>query len=121
MTIILPFRRVVVETPYRATENHSVEQHRIYLDHCLKDCRSRWEAPYASHWGLIDDDEDELARHVGIRAGWAWGDDAEACVIYGDFGISQGMSYSIDHYSSLGKPIERRKLDERLVKSILEM
>jgi hypothetical protein len=121
VTVVLPFRKVVVESPYRATEVHTTEQHRIYLGHCLADCRRRWEAPYASHWGLIDEDEDELARHIGIRAGWAWGDDAEACVAYGDLGLSPGMSYSIDHYRALGKPIEYRRLDVRLIRSILEM
>ncbi len=119
--MFLPFRRVVVETPYRATSEHTSEQHRVYLSHCLADCRSRWEAPYASHWGLVDEDEDELARHVGIRAGWEWGDMAEACVVYSDFGVSPGMALSIDHYKEFCKSVEWRKLDARLVKSILEM
>ena len=121
MTIIMPFRRVVLESPYRATETFTTEQHRVYLDHCIKDCRTKWESPYASHWGLVDEDDDELARSIGIRAGWTWGDMAEACVAYTDLGVSQGMSESIDHYMALGKPVEWRKLDARLVRSILEM
>lgn len=121
MTIILPFRRVVLESPWKATEAHSTEQHRIYLDHCLTDCRSRWEAPYSSHFGLQGDDDDELARMIGIRAGWQWGDMAEACVVYSDLSVTDGMKLSIDHYSSKGMAIEWRKLDTRLVRSILEM
>ncbi len=121
MTIILPFRRVVLESPYRATETTTVEQHRVYLSHCIRDSNSRWESPYASHWGLADDDDDEMARHLGIRAGWEWGDLAAACVVYSDFGVTPGMSLSIDHYSSLGKPVEWRKLDAKLIRSILEM
>ena len=121
MTIILPFRRVVLESPYRATETATVEQHRVYLDHCVTDAESRWEAVYASHWGLQGEDSDEMARQIGIRRGWEWGDLAAACVVYSDFGVTPGMSYSIDHYSSLGKPVEWRRLDPKLVKSILDM
>jgi len=121
MTVILPFRRVVLESPWKATEAYSSEQHRVYLDHCLTDCRSRWEAPYASHFGLMGDDDDDLQRQLGIRAGWQWGELAEYVVVYSDFGVSEGMSLSIAHYEKMGKPVEWRKLDAKLVKSILEM
>ncbi len=121
MTIILPFRRIVLESPWKATEAHSAEQHRVYLDHCLADCRGRWEAPYASHFGLMGDDDDELQRQLGIRAGWQWGELAEYVVAYGDLGISEGMAQSIAHYEKMGKPVEWRKLDAKLVRSILQM
>lgn len=121
MTIILPFRRIVLESPYRATETATVEQHQVYLSHCLTDCRSRSETPFASHFGLMGADDDELERQIAIRAAWEWGDLAAACVIYSDFGVTPGMCLSIDHYSAMGKPIEWRKLDVKLVKSILDM
>ncbi len=121
MTIILPFRKVVLESPYRATETSTVEQHQVYLSHCITDAESRWETVYASHLGLRGDDSDDLERQIGIMRGWEWGDLAAACVVYSDFGVTSGMSLSIDHYSSLGKPVEWRKLDVKLVRSILEM
>lgn len=121
MTIILPAREVVLESPYRATEAHSVEQHRCYLSHCISDCEARSEVPYASHYGRMEDDDDEFKRQVGIRRGWQWGDKAEYVVVYSDFGVSEGMSLSIDHYTKLGKRVEWRKLDPKLVRSILEM
>lgn len=121
MTVLLPFRRIVLESPWKATEAYSSEQHRVYLDHCLTDCRSRWEAPYCSHFGLMGDDDDELQRQIGIRAGWQWGELAEYVVAYTDFGVTEGMRLSIAHYEKLGKPIEWRKLPAPLVKSILEM
>lgn len=121
MTVLLPFRTVVLESPYKATESHSVEQHQVYLVHCLSDARSRWEEPYASHEGLTGDDDDELARQIGIRRGWAIGDKLDACVVYSDFGVTPGMSQSIAHYEQMGKPVEWRKLPASIVKSILEM
>ena len=123
MTIILPFRRVVVESPWRATETHTTEQHRVYLEHCMRDCLSRMESPYASHWGLPDilDDDDPLDRAMGIRAGWSWGDLAEKVCIYGDLGVTDGMRKSIQRYTLLGIPIERRTLDQKLVLGILEI
>ena len=129
MTVIPPFRKVVLESPYRDTETHSTEQHRVYLSHCITDAESRWEAVYASHSGLRGDDSDDLERELGIRRGWAIGDLMDACVVYTDFGISSGMAKSISHYESIGMPIIRRTLtlnekgefDDRLVRSIREM
>ena len=121
MTVILPFRMVVLESPFKATEMYSAEQFRVYLDHCISDCESRWEVPYASHYGRMGDDDDELARQLGIKAGWQWGDKAEYVVAYTDFGVTDGMRQSIAHYDAQGKRVEWRKLDAKLVRSILEM
>ena len=121
MTILLPPRKVVLETPYRATEATSVEQNQCYLSHCLSDCRRRREIAFASHAGLVGDDDDELVRLIGIRDGWAIGDLMEACVVYSDLSVTPGMSLSIAHYEKLGMPVEWRRLDPKLVKSILEM
>lgn len=121
MTIILPARLIVLESPYKATQAHTVEQHRCYLSHCISDCEARSEVPYASHYGLMGDDDDELRRQVCIRRGWQWGDKAEYVVVYGDFGVTEGMSLSIAHYEKMGKAVEWRKLDAKLVRSILEM
>lgn len=119
--ILLPPRTVVLESPYRGNEHHTIEQHRVYLDHCITDCRLRKEAAYASHFGLLGDDDDEIDREEGIRMGWAIGDLLDYVVVYSDLFVTPGMTRSIDHYKSIGKDIHWRKLDARLVKSILEM
>lgn len=123
MTILLPLRKVIIESPYRASEERSLEVHKAYLLHCLSDSLRRLETPYASHLLIpeILDDDDPLERGLGIRAGWAWAEHADLIAVYGDLGISEGMRQSIAHYEILGKPIERRTLDQRLVRSILEM
>lgn len=123
MTIILPLRKVIVESPYKATAERSLEVHRAYLLNCLSDSLRRWETPYASHLLIPEvlNDDDPMERGIGIRAGWYWAEHADLIAVYTDLGISEGMSLSISHYEKMGKPIERRVLDQRLVRSILEM
>jgi hypothetical protein len=111
---------VVIESPYKATPYFTVEQHRLYLQHCIQDCVSRGESPYASHHYLTDilDDTDPMERAFGIKCGLAWGGYAELIAVYSDFGVSPGMADAIEHYSKLGKRIEWRKLPHKVVASI---
>ena len=105
MTILLPLRKTIIESPYRATQERSLEVHKAYLLHCLSDSLRRMETPYASHLLIpeILDDDDPLERSLGIRAGWAWAEHADLIAVYGDLGISPGMSLSIEHYTKMGK------------------
>ena len=120
---MIAIRLVCVESPYKATNEHSIEQHRSYLQQCLADCVKRQESPYASHMMLTDvlDDDDPVERAFGIKAGWEWGIMAEAIVVYGDLGISEGMKRSIEYYESFNIPIERRTIDFKIVRDILGM
>ena len=121
MSILPTLRRVVVESPYKATQGYSVEKHLLYLQHCLQDCITRGESPDASHKFLTAflDDDTPRERAFGIEGGWAWGDAADAIVIYTDFGISPGMAQSIEHYKALEKTIERRTLPRPIVDDII--
>lgn len=91
------YRLVIVESPYAASETHSVEQHIEYARACVRDSLSRGEAPIASHLlytqpGILDDlipDE----RQWGIDAGLAWRRVADFSVFYTDLGWSKGMLY----------------------------
>jgi hypothetical protein len=131
MTILLPLRKVIIESPYRATEERSQEVHKAYLLHCLSHSLRRHESPYASHLLIpeILDDDDPMERGLGIRAGWSWAEHADLIAVYSDLGVSEGMRLSIDHYKKMGKTIEWRSLtikddgefDNRLMMSILEM
>jgi hypothetical protein len=118
-----PIRLVVVESPFKATQERSIEQHKEYLKHCLADCAKRGESPYASHLMLTEvlDDDDPHERGFGIKAGWEWAKHADAVVCYEDFGISPGMRESLAHYEHIGKPIERRTLDFALIRSIMDL
>lgn len=68
------------------------------------------EAPIASHLlhAQVLDDGNRKERAMGIAAGLAWIDHAEAVVVYADHGISPGMRQAIDHAMSRGRLIEYR-------------
>lgn len=116
-------RLVIVESPFRATEVYSTEQHRLYLLHAMADCYRRGEAPFASHHLATEilDDDTPYERALGIRAGLAWGRHCEAVAVYSDLGVSRGMREAVEVYKKLGKPIEWRSLPERIVNAIREV
>jgi len=103
-------RLVVLESPYAG----DVETNTSYARKAMQDCLSRNEAPFASHLlytqeGVLDD-TDPVQRSLGMRAGFAWGSRAEACVVYEDFGISDGMKEGIKRAIDLGLQVEYRKI-----------
>lgn len=103
-------RLVILETPYAG----DVERNVTYARAAMADCLRRGEAPYASHLlytqpGVLDDDKPD-ERTLGIDAGLAWGDKADATVVYVDHGISRGMQYGIDRANAAGRPVETRTL-----------
>lgn len=74
----------------------------------------RGEAPIASHLlytqsGILRD-ADLAERKWGIDAGLAWGEVADATVVYVDRGISQGMHKGIARAKAEGRVVEYRRL-----------
>lgn len=106
-------RLVIVESPYSGDVERNVRYGRAALANCL----TRGESPIASHLlltqpGVLDDtDPDE--RALGVAAGHAWYSAADACVVYNDLGVSDGMWAGIDAARAAGVPIEWRKLGWR--------
>lgn len=101
-------RRVVVESPFAGDR----ERNAAYLKAAMKDCTDRGEAPFASHMlytQFLNDDVPE-ERRAGMESGFAWGEVAEACVVYEDFGVSDGMAEGIQLAMKRGQRIERRTL-----------
>ena len=103
-------KRVILESPYAG----DIERNIAYARACLRDCLLRNEAPIASHLlytqpGVLDDNVPD-ERQLGIEAGLAWGDLAEATVVYTDHGISRGMQYGIDRANKRGRAVEYRQL-----------
>ena len=103
-------RRVIIESPFAG----DVERNMDYARAAMRDCLLRGEAPYASHLlytqpGVFNDDDPGERQH-GIDAGLAWGDAADAVVVYEDLGHSRGMAYSIRRHKKAGRTVELRRL-----------
>lgn len=113
-------RRVILESPYKpnnpnkgSPEWHAeLERNIRYARECLRDSLLRDEAPIASHLlytqeGVLDDKVPE-ERMRGILAGLAWGEVAEASVVYCDLGISEGMRLGVERAEKEGRDVVTR-------------
>jgi len=103
-------RLVIIESPYAG----DIERNVYYAKAAVRDCLSRGESPYASHLfftqpGILDD-TNKQQRALGIEAGLAWGEKADATVVYTDLGISEGMKQGIERAAKSGRPIHLRTL-----------
>lgn len=116
-------RLVCVESPWKATDAYSVEQHRTYAQYAMQDCFKRGEAPFASHllYTPILDDDCLPERLQGIEAGLLWGVHCDFVAVYIDMGISEGMRQAIDYWGNLDKRIDRRTISPGLWKAVREM
>ena len=101
---------VIIESPYSGDIERNVE----YACMCVKDSLLRDEAPFASHLlytqPSILNDEIEIQRWMGMRAGWEWMRKANLVAVYMDLGISKGMEFGIAKAEFYGVPVEYRKL-----------
>lgn len=113
-------KRVIVESPYAASEAMTVEQHVKYARLCMKDALSRGEAPIASHLIYTQphvlDDAVPAERLLGIHAGFAWREVADLSAFYADFGWSRGMQEAFASAKKLGLKVEIRSLTELAVR-----
>lgn len=101
-------RLVIIESPYAGDRKRNIE----YAKECMLDSLNRGEAPLASHLlytQILDDDIPEH-RNLGIVAGFAWAEKADAVIVYGDLGISRGMMLGIKRAKLMGQHIEYRKI-----------
>jgi len=111
----MPFKRVIVESPFKGRTPFEQRRNIAYARACAHDCLvNHHEAPFLSHLlytqdGILDDTIPE-ERQDGIDAGLAWGEVAEATVVYVDFDISKGMEYGIAAAKNASRPVEYRTL-----------
>ena len=103
---------VVIESPYAGDIEMNVE----YARKCVRDSLERGEAPIASHLlftqpGILRD-EVKKERQWGMDAGHAWIEAADLVAVYGDNGVSRGMTWGISIANKYGIPIEYRKLED---------
>ena len=105
-------RRVIVESPWAAESARQQSAHIDSLRAAVRDCLARGATPYASP-GLLTavlDDAEPEQRALGIDAGLAWGEVADATIVYIDLGVTPGMQAGIDHANRHGRPVEYRRI-----------
>lgn len=105
-------RRVIIESPYAG----DIESNLAYARAAMADCLRRGEAPLASHLlytqpGVLRD-EIPAERDLGIVAGLAWGEVADATVVYLDLGVTLGMRQGVEDADRRGRPVEMRSMGE---------
>jgi hypothetical protein len=103
-------KRVIIESPYAG----SFKKNLAYARACVKDSLLRGEAPIASHLlytqeGILNDSIPE-ERRLGIDAGLAWTEVAEAHIFYIDYGYSRGMEQARKIAEENTIPIEERTI-----------
>ncbi len=109
-------RLVILESPYAGATLAEIGENVAYARACVRDSLLRGEAPIASHLlytqpDVLRDDVPE-ERQLGIDAGLAWKQVAQASVVYTDRGISRGMEFGIAVARNAGLPVEYRNLRE---------
>lgn len=104
---------IVIESPFASNTWHTEEDHRIYLQDCIRDCIRRGETPYASHQMLTAalNDADEEERRIGMEAGFDMAEQIGRIAVYMDHGVSHGMAQGISRHRARGLQIEYRWLE----------
>ena len=108
---------VVIESPYAGKTDEDIRENVDYAKRCVHDCLQRGESPSASQLfftqpGILDD-KVPGERTLGINAGFAWAEKADAVVVYMDRGMSSGMKKGIERAIEKKQKIEYRKLDSK--------
>jgi hypothetical protein len=103
-------RCVIIESPYSG----NVKANTAFARACVYDALMRGESPIASHllYTQMLDDTLPAERELGIRAGLAWLDAADATVVYTNLGVTEGMKYGIHAAKTRGVPVEYRVLKD---------
>lgn len=101
------FTPCIIESPFKASENYSEEQHSDYLRQCIRWCVENGYTPYASHRMLTDAFDDSIPeeRELGIQAGFAMNKCIDTVLVFGDLGLSKGMLRGIATHGEAGKTV----------------
>ena len=99
---------VILESPF-AGDTEVTEK---YARRCMLDSLKRGEAPLVSHllYTQVLDDTNPDERRMGILAGHAWLEFAEASVVYTDYGFSSGMRQGMVEAEMHNVDIEIRQI-----------
>jgi len=102
------WQRAILESPFAG----NVDRNRAYAIQCMRNMILQEEAPFASHllYPLALGAQNRETRKRGMNAGLVWTEAADVCIVYEDFGLSDGMKQGIEHAVKLKIPVLRRRL-----------
>lgn len=111
-------KRVIVESPLGTRPDGSrcspeeFARNQRYVLECIYDCLKRGEAGFGSHalYPAVLKDADPAERKLGMEAGFTWGETAQGCAVYLDYGVTEGMAEGIKRHTANGIPIQYRYL-----------
>ena len=118
-------KRVVIESPYAASDEQGIDLNEAYGEIAMHDCLvNHNESPYASHLlytrRFVLRDHVPADRKLGIEAGFFWRDVAEKSIFYKDLGMTPGMKLGVDDCISKNKPYEIRRLPDKLWEQLMQ-
>ena len=101
--------RIILESPYGSDDPRIVNRNVRYARLCLRDALLRNQSPLASHLlytqpGVLDD-KVASERKLGIAAGHAWMEFADAVVVYENLGLTPGMEQGVKAALALSRPV----------------
>ena len=107
-------RKVVLESPYAGNTPEELNRNIAYAKLALQDSLLRGEAPLMSHLLHTQVLQDTIPMHrkLGIEAGHAWIEHADAVIVFADYGVSKGMQMAVELANKLGVPVFTRFLLE---------
>lgn len=105
-------KRVLIESPYAASPDHSVEDNVEYARDCLFHSIALGEAPVAFHllYTQCLDDTVAAERSLGFQCSRVWYEAVHYVAVYTDHGISRGMESGMSYARGLGLEIVFRTL-----------
>lgn len=103
---------VVVESPFGAPCDWTVELNKAYARACLRWCLLNGLVPLASHllYTQMLDDRDANERMIGIEAGLTVNAHAVATLAFCDRGVSRGMVLGIRRSMQEQRPVYSLRL-----------
>jgi hypothetical protein len=106
--------RIIIESPYGSDDPEIVARNVKFARACARAALLNGESPLASHLlytqpGILND-RDSRERALGIAAGHAWMEFADAVVLYEDLGVTAGMEAGVKAASAASRPVIVRSL-----------
>ena len=114
---------VMIETPLMPKGERTMNMNLDYARKCMKDSLEKGEAPFAMHllYTQVLDDSLIEERKQGMSCGLAWLLQADAVILYCDYGVSSGMKAAYKKALANNIEIELRFINDHNEKIVQQV